>query len=434
MNHLKLICFLFFICFQTANTQNTYPELNKIVTDKAELFSKSENLELTTKLTAYETRTTHQIVVLTINYLGNDTVENYAYQTFNLEGNKLGQKGVDNGILILVAKNDRKVRIEVGDGLTPIITDLLSKRIINHIITPAFKEGDYFKGIDKATSAIIKIIDDPIYAEEFANTEEIEEPVSLITKFISSIFLTVFFFVIGVLGYNYIILKKKLKKLSIKQLFLNNKTKFITIWLLAICFVTYFNAFFWYAFIAVFVTGFLSVFVGIGFFMLLKSVFKRAVSLFTALFTGKLGVFIFPFYLPITLMLLFAGLVFVFLPLAMGGMFLIDIVFEKSMNDIMSGVTIYHVLSVIISVIILFFITTGIVACRDIKNSLKESFGFSFFKIDKTFLRNFTGGGFSRGYSSSGSSSYSSSRSSSSSSSFSGGGGRSSGGGASGSW
>lgn len=79
LNKLKRLFFLFLICFQTANAQNEYPVLNEIVTDKANLFSESETEQLKQKLLAYQSETRHQIVVLTINNLGNDTVENYTF-------------------------------------------------------------------------------------------------------------------------------------------------------------------------------------------------------------------------------------------------------------------------------------------------------------------------------------------------------------------
>ena len=180
------------VCFSRANTQEDYPVLNKIVTDNANLFSQVEIDDLDQKLTAYESKTTHQIVVLTINSLGNNTIENYAYKTFNLEGNRFGQKEADNGILILVAKNDREFRIEVGDGLTPIITDAFASRINRTNITPAFKEEDYFKGIDEATSEIIKLIDSPEYRDEFDNLIEEEGNVPLWGKILFGLFLVAF--------------------------------------------------------------------------------------------------------------------------------------------------------------------------------------------------------------------------------------------------
>jgi uncharacterized protein len=174
-----------------ANSQEAYPIISEIVTDKANLFSGEELAQLTQKLTEYETKTTHQIVVLSIDALGNDTVENYAFQTFNLEGNQFGQ-AADNGILILIAKNDRKFRIEVGDGLTPIITDLYASRINRNSITPAFKKEEYYRGIDEATTEIIKLIDSPEYREEFSNLIEKEGKMPAWGIILLGLFITVF--------------------------------------------------------------------------------------------------------------------------------------------------------------------------------------------------------------------------------------------------
>lgn len=419
------------VCFLKANSQEDYPILNSIATDNANLFSTEELVQLTEKLTEYEARTTHQIVVLTINNLGNDTVENYALQTFNLEGNQFGQEQADNGILILVAKNDRKFRIEVGDGLTPIITDLLASRINRNIITPAFKEGDFYEGIDIATTELIKLIDNPDYAEEFSNLyNDNDESVSLTVKFFSAIFLTICFFLLGFFGYNYVAKKRKIKKIDFKKLY-SNKTRFFTIWGLAICIVIYFNNYFWYAFLAIFCIGFFSVFIGVGWFVIFPAFFKRSVSIFTALFTGKLGVFIFPFYLPMALLLFIASLMFGCFPLIMGILFISEVLFNTSINEIIIGIPAFYFLYFFIGFIVLLFIITAAVAYNNVRSSLKKTFGFSFFKIDETFIKNVRSSS-SRGYSSSGSSSYSSS--SSRSSSFSGGGGSSSGGGSSGSW
>ncbi|WP_159018783.1 TPM domain-containing protein [Algibacter sp. L3A6] len=190
MSKIKLIILLFFVWFQHTNGQEDFPILTEIVTDNAALFSESETLELREKLKAYETETTHQIVVLTINSLGNNTVENYALQVF--EKNKLGQEEADNGLLILIAKNDRKFRIEVGYGLEPIITDAFASRIIRETMTPEFKKGDFYKGVDLATSEIIKLIDDPKYRDEFNNLVEKEGKMPLWGKIIIGFILLIF--------------------------------------------------------------------------------------------------------------------------------------------------------------------------------------------------------------------------------------------------
>lgn len=190
MIRLKLILGLFFICFQSTNAQTEYLVLTEIATDNAKLFSESETLQLRQKLTAYETETTHQIVVLTIDNLGNDTVESYAYQVFNR--NELGQKAKDNGLLFLIAKNDRKFRIEVGKGLEPIITDAFASRIIRETMTPKFKEELFYEGVDLATSEIIKLVDNPKYRDEFAHLIEEEGKVPLWGKILIGLFATLF--------------------------------------------------------------------------------------------------------------------------------------------------------------------------------------------------------------------------------------------------
>lgn len=101
-------CFVYFNGF----LQHVYPQLNDICTDNANIMSSDQLLALREKLTNFKTETLHQIVVLTIADLGDDTIENYAFQVF--EQNQLGQEGADNNLLIQFSENDRKVRIEVG--------------------------------------------------------------------------------------------------------------------------------------------------------------------------------------------------------------------------------------------------------------------------------------------------------------------------------
>ena len=132
--------------------------------------SSEQLLHIRQKLTDFETETSHQIAVLTINTLGNGSIENYALQVF--EQNQIGQVDLDNGVLILFSEADREVRIEVGYGLEAVITDAISSRLIRNIMIPEFKEDRYFEGIDLATDEIIKIINNPIYAEEFASYDD----------------------------------------------------------------------------------------------------------------------------------------------------------------------------------------------------------------------------------------------------------------------
>lgn len=123
------------------------------VNDFAGMLQVSERQALETKLDAFEKQTGNAIVVATIPNLGGDTVENYAVRLFEEWG--IGQKGKDNGVLVLIARDDRRVRIEVGYGLEGSLTDAQSYWIIQGVITPAFRNGNYYAGLDGAADKII---------------------------------------------------------------------------------------------------------------------------------------------------------------------------------------------------------------------------------------------------------------------------------------
>ena len=167
----KIFLLYLFVCQCSFGQQENYPTLNQIVTDQAAVFSATELTSLREKLSAYETRTSHQVVVLTIRSLQGQPIAQYANEVFNKNG--LGQKDLDNGVLVVLAKADREVRIEVGYGLEGILTDALCRRIIEQQMIPNFKTQSYYLGIEEGTNTIIKLIDDPEFAQEFAE----EEPV-----------------------------------------------------------------------------------------------------------------------------------------------------------------------------------------------------------------------------------------------------------------
>ncbi len=182
-----------------AHGQQDYLQLRQIVTDSAKIFTAPQLESLKTKLTHFETETTNQLVVLTITELGNTTIEEYANGTF--QKNKLGQKGKDNGILIVFAKNDRKVRIEVGYGLEPYITDAVASRIIHNTMIPNFKEEQNFVGIDLAVDQIILFLNDPEALEEFKQEIESEGEMGLGIKIFVLLFLSIFVAAGGFLFY-----------------------------------------------------------------------------------------------------------------------------------------------------------------------------------------------------------------------------------------
>ena len=132
------------------------PHLRSHVNDYASMLSPDAVQQLETELAAFEQSDSTQIVVLTIPSLEGQVLEEYAIRV--VEAWKIGQKGKDNGALLLVVKNDRKIRIEVGRGLEGKLTDLVSGRIIRNEISPAFKRGDFDAGIMAGVSAIMATV------------------------------------------------------------------------------------------------------------------------------------------------------------------------------------------------------------------------------------------------------------------------------------
>ena len=131
-------------------------ELSRYVTDQAGLLSSSEQQELSQELGRYHQATTNQIVVVTVPSLEDRELVEFTESLFEL--NKPGQKGKDNGIILFVAKAERKVRIEVGYGLEGVVPDGRAGAIIREEISPRFKAGDYYGGLQAGVSSLIKSI------------------------------------------------------------------------------------------------------------------------------------------------------------------------------------------------------------------------------------------------------------------------------------
>lgn len=140
-----------------ARAEVPVPPLKARVTDLTATLSSEQRLALERKLAAFEARKGSQLAVLLLPTTQPETIEQYAIRV--AEAWKLGRKGVDDGALLLVAKDDRRLRIEVGYGLEGALTDLASKRIVSDIVVPRLKQGDYPGGIDAGVEAMIKVID-----------------------------------------------------------------------------------------------------------------------------------------------------------------------------------------------------------------------------------------------------------------------------------
>jgi uncharacterized protein len=145
---------LFFLSFAAA--AKDIPPLTGRIVDQANLLTADQKQRIETKLAAFEKETGDQVAVLTFDSLDGEAIEDYANKVGRAWA--LGQKGKDNGVVLLVAKQDRKMRIEVGYGLEPVLTDLQTSVIQNEVIIPYFKKGDFGGGIEAGVDAILSTI------------------------------------------------------------------------------------------------------------------------------------------------------------------------------------------------------------------------------------------------------------------------------------
>ena len=151
---LSLFFTLLFVTGSLA--QDVLPELKSRVTDLTGTLTQGEISGLENKLQTFENEKGSQIAILIIETTGDETIEQYGIRL--AESWKVGREDVDDGAILIVAKSDRKVRIEVGYGLEGAIPDAYAKRIIERIIIPEFRAGHFFDGINEAADAMIALI------------------------------------------------------------------------------------------------------------------------------------------------------------------------------------------------------------------------------------------------------------------------------------
>uniref|UniRef100_UPI00356654D0 TPM domain-containing protein n=1 Tax=Desulfosarcina sp. TaxID=2027861 RepID=UPI00356654D0 len=168
------------------------PLLKSHVNDYAAMLSTASQRQLEAILTDFEQKESTQIVVLTIPSLQGDSLEDFTMRL--AEAWKIGHKNLDNGAILLIAKNDRKIRIEVGYGLEGRLTDLLAGRIIRNVIAPQFKSGQFDRGITEGVAAMIDAV-----RGEYAATDAPRQPRQSETG-VPIIALLGLFFLINVLG------------------------------------------------------------------------------------------------------------------------------------------------------------------------------------------------------------------------------------------
>lgn len=163
-----------------------FPALSGRVVDDASLLSAGAESRLIQLLADHESATSNQVVVVTLPSLQGTTIEEFGYQLLRQWG--IGQAGRNNGVLLVVAPNERKVRIEVGYGLEGELPDAIAKLIIEREILPAFRNNDFVGGIDAGVNAILAAID--------GSYEPLPKRVPLLERFSPVIFLFIVFAII----------------------------------------------------------------------------------------------------------------------------------------------------------------------------------------------------------------------------------------------
>ena len=203
----SLIGGLFLAIIGLVLTKNVYaaqfPLPTGFVNDFAGVLTAEQKSSLEQNLQDFEKKTTNEISVVTIKNLQGETIENYAVKLF--EQWKIGKKGKDNGILLLIALEDRKLRIEVGYGLEPRLTDGQAGEIIRNIITPEFKKNNYYQGILKGVQAI----EDKVTGETSSNVTKQKDDIVSAVMFLIFLLLIAFFILRILLRLGYTLGKTK---------------------------------------------------------------------------------------------------------------------------------------------------------------------------------------------------------------------------------
>jgi uncharacterized protein len=154
----RALLFAFLICWPfAASAQIAVPPLTGRVVDQTATLSASDADALTQRLKDLETRKGSQVAVLIVPTTQPESIEQFSIRV--AEAWKIGRKKIDDGALLVVAKNDRKLRIEVGYGLEGALPDVTARRIIDEIIVPRFRTGDFAGGISAGVDRLIRIID-----------------------------------------------------------------------------------------------------------------------------------------------------------------------------------------------------------------------------------------------------------------------------------
>jgi len=157
-----LLLVLLFVSFASPHSHakgapKTIPVMSSLFLDTTNTLNESQKTALEKKLKEFETRKGSQLAVLMVSTTEPETIDQYALRVVSQW--RLGRKGVDDGVLVLVAKDDRNIRLEVGYGLEGALNDATCKRLISDYMLPLFSQGKYYEGLDTGLTHIISVID-----------------------------------------------------------------------------------------------------------------------------------------------------------------------------------------------------------------------------------------------------------------------------------
>ncbi len=160
----------------SAGDDTSVPYLSGRVVDQAEVMSADARGRIAAMLESHERMTGNQIVVLTVTGIGGESIEDFATRVF--ESWKLGSRQRDDGVLIVVAPQEHRMRIEVGYGLEGTLTDVAADRIIRNLMTPRFREGNYDVGIEAGATAVIQVLEGKVSPNAAASWDSAPRPAS----------------------------------------------------------------------------------------------------------------------------------------------------------------------------------------------------------------------------------------------------------------
>ena len=167
MKNLAQVILLALLLSGAAHADVAVPPLTQRVTDLAATLDAQQTQALESRLAEFEANKGAQLAVLIVPTTQPETIEQFGIRV--VEAWKLGRKGVDDGALLLVAKDDHTLRIEVGYGLEGVLNDATAHRIVDEIIVPHFKRGEFYSGVESGVTAMMRVIDgEPLHRPSVA--------------------------------------------------------------------------------------------------------------------------------------------------------------------------------------------------------------------------------------------------------------------------